>query len=177
MSSKRGARVDQKAETRALLEKAALQCFAEKGYGATQVADVARRAGVAHGTFYVHFPTKADLVDHLLAQFQATMVARLERAWRLAHPDLAAVSSRVPLDPLPRVLSPALVSALGDRVRLRAALVETSRVASSRAPGCADVLLQSFIDQFLSREPSLLSFDELVLAARSQSSVSLDPLI
>jgi len=81
MSAKRGARVDQKAETRALLEKAALQCFAEKGYGATQVADVARRAGVAHGTFYVHFPTKADLVDHLLAQFQATMVARLERAW------------------------------------------------------------------------------------------------
>ncbi len=81
MSAKLGVREAQKAETRALLERAALQCFAEKGYGATQVADVARRAGVAHGTFYVHFPTKADLVDHLLAKFQATMVARLEDAW------------------------------------------------------------------------------------------------
>ena len=36
------------------LKQAARACFAERGYAATQVGDLARRAGVAHGTFYVH---------------------------------------------------------------------------------------------------------------------------
>lgn len=81
MSAKRTVRGDQKAATRVQLKRAALECFAEKGYAATQVADVAKRAGVAHGTFYVHFPTKTALVDELLAEFEAGTVARLERAW------------------------------------------------------------------------------------------------
>lgn len=74
-------RQKRKLETRAALKRAALDCFAEQGFRATQVGDIARRAGVAHGTFYVHFETKEALVDDLLAEFNHQLVLRLERAY------------------------------------------------------------------------------------------------
>lgn len=40
---------------------AAVALFAERGYGATRLEDVARRAGVAKGTLFVYFPTKEAL--------------------------------------------------------------------------------------------------------------------
>lgn len=47
-------------ETRAQLLKASAKCFAAVGYGRTQVSDVTREAGVAVGTFYVHFTDKEE---------------------------------------------------------------------------------------------------------------------
>jgi AcrR family transcriptional regulator len=41
--------------------EAALELFVERGFGATRLEDVARRAGVAKGTLFVYFPTKQDL--------------------------------------------------------------------------------------------------------------------
>jgi AcrR family transcriptional regulator len=35
--------------------------FAEKGFGAARLEEVARRAGVSKGTVFVYFPTKQDL--------------------------------------------------------------------------------------------------------------------
>lgn len=49
------------ARNRALLLAAAEDEFAERGASAS-VADIARRAGVAKGTVFRHFPTKEDLV-------------------------------------------------------------------------------------------------------------------
>ena len=47
-------------ETRAQLMRASAKCFAAVGYGRTQVSDVTREAGVAVGTFYVHFTDKEE---------------------------------------------------------------------------------------------------------------------
>lgn len=47
---------------RADLVSAAAELLAEQGYAACSVAAVARRAGVAAGTVYRHFASKADLV-------------------------------------------------------------------------------------------------------------------
>ena len=41
---------------------AALALFAEKGFGPTRVVDIARRAGVSHGTVGLYFPTKEALL-------------------------------------------------------------------------------------------------------------------
>ena len=38
--------------------QAARACFAEKGYNSTRMSDIAKRAGVAVGTIYLHFKTK-----------------------------------------------------------------------------------------------------------------------
>jgi len=43
------------------LLEAALDLFVEKGYAATKVEDVAKRAGVSKGTLFLYFPSKEDL--------------------------------------------------------------------------------------------------------------------
>lgn len=43
------------------LLSAALDLFVEKGYAATRVEEVARRAGVSKGTLFLYFPSKEDL--------------------------------------------------------------------------------------------------------------------
>jgi AcrR family transcriptional regulator len=50
-----------KAETRERIVAAALDQLAEGGYASATVQAVARRAGVATGSVYRHFPSKADL--------------------------------------------------------------------------------------------------------------------
>ncbi len=50
-----------KAEVRARIVAAARELIAHGGYAEAQVAAVAARAGVATGTVYRHFPSKADL--------------------------------------------------------------------------------------------------------------------
>lgn len=43
------------------ITRAALDAFAEKGYAATRVEEVAKRAGVSKGLLYLYFRTKEDL--------------------------------------------------------------------------------------------------------------------
>ena len=54
---------------------AALHAFERGGYHATHIDDVIREAGIARGTFYLHFDGKhsvfAALVDRMLATFLA----------------------------------------------------------------------------------------------------------
>jgi AcrR family transcriptional regulator len=47
-----------KPESLAKLKKAARKLFVERGYHATRPQDIAREAGLGHGTFYLHFPDK-----------------------------------------------------------------------------------------------------------------------
>jgi AcrR family transcriptional regulator len=51
-------RAERKAATRARLLAAARALFVERGFDAVRPQDIARRAEVATGTFYVHFPDK-----------------------------------------------------------------------------------------------------------------------
>jgi AcrR family transcriptional regulator len=59
----RGARAD---ETRARLFATAVRLFAQYGYFDTTVDRIARDAGVAKGTFFVHFATKDAVVTELM---------------------------------------------------------------------------------------------------------------
>ena len=43
------------------ITQAAFEAFAEKGYAATRVEEVARRAGVSKGLMYLYFKTKEEL--------------------------------------------------------------------------------------------------------------------
>ncbi len=53
-------RTRRKAATRARLLRAARALFVERGYDATRPQDIARRADLAVGTFYLHFADKGD---------------------------------------------------------------------------------------------------------------------
>jgi AcrR family transcriptional regulator len=48
---------------RAEILEAALELFAERGYHATGVADIASRLRMSHGTFYRYFDSKRDILD------------------------------------------------------------------------------------------------------------------
>jgi AcrR family transcriptional regulator len=47
-----------KPESLAKLKEAGRRLFVERGYHATRPQDIAREAGLGHGTFYLHFPDK-----------------------------------------------------------------------------------------------------------------------
>ena len=53
------------------LMRAGMMLFSEKGYHDTKVSDIVREAGVAQGTFYLYFDSKADLFAALLDEFIA----------------------------------------------------------------------------------------------------------
>src|SRR4051812_25111452 len=53
-------------DTRSKIVAAALELFSENGYVATTVERIVRLAGVAKGTFFVHFATKEALVTELV---------------------------------------------------------------------------------------------------------------
>src|SRR6185437_14110104 len=46
---------------------AAVDLFAEQGYDATTVAQIAERAGVTKSTFFRHFPDKRELLEAVAA--------------------------------------------------------------------------------------------------------------
>ncbi len=57
------------------IAQAAFELFAEKGYAATRVEEVAKRAGVSKGLTYVYFNTKADLFR---AVVESVVIPRVE---------------------------------------------------------------------------------------------------
>jgi AcrR family transcriptional regulator len=61
-----GVRERQKRETRAALLAAARRVLARRGFAATTTREIAQEAEVAAGTFFVHFPSVAALVEALL---------------------------------------------------------------------------------------------------------------
>jgi AcrR family transcriptional regulator len=50
--------VRRKPESLAKIKRAARKLFVERGYHATRPQDIARDAGLGHGTFYLHYPDK-----------------------------------------------------------------------------------------------------------------------
>jgi AcrR family transcriptional regulator len=47
-----------KADSLAKIKQAARKLFVDRGYDATRPQDIAREAGLGHGTFYLHYPDK-----------------------------------------------------------------------------------------------------------------------
>lgn len=66
-----------KHETRREIIDAAFECFAEQGYHATGIADIAARLGMGHGTFYRYFENKRDIVEHVVSDLLDRIVASL----------------------------------------------------------------------------------------------------
>jgi hypothetical protein len=80
-----GARELRRQETRAKIVDAAAELFAERGFDAVSVMEIARRAGVVEKTVFNHFPVKEGLVfdaDPLGSPEAATGLAQMARVIR-----------------------------------------------------------------------------------------------
>lgn len=78
-------------ERRALLLEAALAAFAEKGYHATAMDDIAERAGVSKPVLYQHFASKLELYlalaervcDDIVETIEASLESTTDNAERI----------------------------------------------------------------------------------------------
>lgn len=71
--------------------EAALRLFAERGFAATKLEDVAAAAGIGKGTIYLYFPTKDDLFRAVVRQ---AVLPNLEAATALAaDPEVSAAET------------------------------------------------------------------------------------
>ncbi|WP_309604771.1 TetR/AcrR family transcriptional regulator [Phenylobacterium sp.] len=74
-----------KADRPAEIVAAALAVFAEKGFAAARLEEIARHAGVSKGALYLYFETKDDLFRAVVAQAVAPSI-ELIRAMMATHP-------------------------------------------------------------------------------------------
>ncbi len=72
-------RKSQKEQTKTRLRQAAMACFAEQGFKETQIADITRAAGVATGTFYVHFKSKEEILTKELQYFNTSLAEKFSQ--------------------------------------------------------------------------------------------------
>jgi AcrR family transcriptional regulator len=125
--------------------EAAMGLWAERGFAATRLEDVAARAGIAKGTIYLYFASKEALFEgavreRLLSMMQATdeMLGRFEGdTAALLTQFLRAVRTRLSDEGaivLPRIL-------LGEGQRFPALVALYRDVALSRGMGTARAIL------------------------------------
>ncbi|MFV8050328.1 TetR family transcriptional regulator [Mycobacterium sp. 48b] len=72
-------------QTRERLLGAAISEFKRDGMAAAETAAIASAAGVAHGTFFFHFPTKEHVLVELEHREQLRMATELSRAFAVPH--------------------------------------------------------------------------------------------
>lgn len=72
------ARERQREDTRQRVFEAALLIFRRDGIVSARIQDITQEAGVSHGTFYFHFPTKDDVLLELLRLSQEEVVQKVE---------------------------------------------------------------------------------------------------
>ncbi len=77
MNQEPGLRERKKQRTRQLIADTARQLFAERGFEAVRVAEVARAADVSEATVFNYFPTKEDLLYSGLAAFEEELLSTI----------------------------------------------------------------------------------------------------
>jgi len=66
-------------KTRRAILKAAETVLGETGFNRANIFDITREAGVAQGTFYVHFESKFDLIEGIVKYYNHLMRRELQR--------------------------------------------------------------------------------------------------
>jgi AcrR family transcriptional regulator len=66
-------------DRRTRIVEAAVHVFAQKGYHAARVGDIAAEAGVAHGLLYHYFASKEELLETIFRETWTELLRALER--------------------------------------------------------------------------------------------------
>jgi AcrR family transcriptional regulator len=84
------AKQDRSREKRDRLIKAGAKTFAQYGYDATRITDIAKAAGITVGTFYQRFKDKRAFFDALNSEFVSAAHQSNEEFFQSADPDWTA---------------------------------------------------------------------------------------
>jgi AcrR family transcriptional regulator len=160
-------RAERAAERREAILDAALEEFIARGFAATRLDDVAKHAGVAKGTIYLHFRDKETLFQELIRTALVPLIGRL------AAPPPAGGSVRAALERFAQTFAQEEVTTRrGDIVRLIVA--EGARFPSiadfyyrevvSRGMEGMRALIELGIDSGEIRQEGLRRFPQIVVA-------------
>jgi AcrR family transcriptional regulator len=94
-TARAGARFAKAVARRDAILDAALDEFSVRGFEATRLDDVAKRAGVAKGTIYLHFNDKESLFQELIRSKMAPVVGTLEATFAADLPLRMAVDKAI----------------------------------------------------------------------------------
>jgi len=155
------------AERREAIIAAALDEFIARGYAATRLDDVAKRAGVAKGTIYLHFADKETLFQELIRTALGPLISRL------APPPPAGGSARAALERFAQIFVQEIVTTRrGDIVRL--IIAEGARFPSvadfyyrevvARGMAAMRALIELGIARGEIRQQGLTRFPQIVVA-------------
>src|SRR5271163_2889961 len=92
---RQSAREAKAAARRDAILDAALDEFSARGFAAARLDDVAKRAGVAKGTIYLHFKDKESLFQELIRSKMSPVVGTLEAAFATDLPLRAVVEQAI----------------------------------------------------------------------------------
>jgi AcrR family transcriptional regulator len=107
-------RAERAAERRGAIIEAAMDEFIARGFAATRLDDIARRAGVAKGTIYLHFKDKESMFEELI---RTAIVPMINRLW--AKPPQAGASVRDMMEAFAKTfIEEVATTRRGDLVRL-----------------------------------------------------------
>jgi len=125
---------------------AALEVFAERGFAAAKLTDIARRAGVSKAALYLYFETKEDLFRAMARTLVAPNLALIAEALAEAETPFAAFAEAI--------LTRAAALLGGDQIGGVLRLV----VAESRAfPDLARIWREDVVEQMLSLVAGLIA--------------------
>jgi AcrR family transcriptional regulator len=79
---------DRGSDKRDLILQAAVRVFAQKGYHACRVSDIAAEAGVAHGLLYHYFRSKEDVLEEIFRETWSDLLAEVARIEEQGEPAL-----------------------------------------------------------------------------------------
>ena len=85
------ARADRQADRRRQILAAAVKVFAEKGFHASRVSDIAEEAGIAYGLVYHYFKSKEELLETIFRTTWTEMLARVREVESAGVPATEAV--------------------------------------------------------------------------------------
>jgi AcrR family transcriptional regulator len=124
-------RAERRAAARDSIVAGTLSLVAEGGWSAASMHDVARRAGVATGSLYRHFPSKAELLAEVFAEASGREQAVVaEIAADADRPPLARLAAAIEAFAHRSLASPTLAHAL--MAEPVDPTVEAARLASKR---------------------------------------------
>ncbi len=160
-------RAERAADRRQAIVDAALDEFIDRGYAATRLDDVAKRAGVAKGTIYLHFKDKEALFQELVRTALVPLIGRL------AAPPPAGGSIRAVLENFAETFVKEVVTTQ------RGAIVRLILAEGQRFPDIADFYYREVVSRGLAgmralielgiargeiRQPGLRDFPQIVVA-------------
>lgn len=119
MEPRPGLRERKKQQTRRLLAETAQRLFAERGFDAVTVVDIAHEADVSPGTVFNYFPTKESLFYEGMVVFEAALVEAVRS--RPAGQTPAAAFRRVMLDGSERLALDEAAALIAEAARVVAA--------------------------------------------------------